>query len=333
MSSLHTVEHDLPPGPVEVVLRHPVSRSVTGRWRFPGGGRTLGLDVLGDATTMCRVDGAAADDAELDEEFIAWPRLVFEVNGTPIEVVSRDPEVLRRHYSRPHHQEESYAPGPPDPYMTAFHHARLAQARRLLGGVHGKVLDAGSGYSLLAMAGPWPFALFACDRDAAAVRNMHEQGAARAVVASAESLPYAPGTFDAVYAGEIVEHLLEPDAALRQWLGAVRPGGRLVVTTPNRLHLTARLQRRCIVKNAEHLFEYSRAELVAAVRRAGGHVDHIEGLILPVPVFIPGRGWRELVTGLRRRVALPAGVYVAAVRAGRFLPSLAENLAIVATPR
>jgi SAM-dependent methyltransferase len=195
------------------------------------------------------------------------------------------------------------------------------------------VLDAGSGYSLLAMAGPWPFQLYACDRDTAAVRNMQDQGAACAVVASAESLPYAPSTFDAVYAGEIVEHLLEPDAALSEWLAVLRPGGRLVLTTPNRLHLIARLQRRCVVKNPEHLFEYSRTELVAAVRRAGGRVDHVEGLILPVPVPLPGRGWRELVTGLRRRTALPPAVYVAAVRAGRLLPSIAENLAIVATRR
>jgi SAM-dependent methyltransferase len=162
---------------------------------------------------------------------------------------------------------------------------------------------------------------------------MHDQGAARAVIALAESLPYAPGSFDAVYAGEIVEHLLEPDAALGEWLGALRPGGRLVVTTPNRLHLMARLQRRYVVKNAEHLFEYSRAELVAAVRRAGGRVEHVEGLILPIPMPIPGRGWREVVFGLRRRMALPSAVYVAAVRAGRYLPSLSESLALVATAR
>lgn len=329
-----TFDVALDPGPVEVVLRHPVSREPAGRWRFASGGDRLTIDFLGDALTMCRVDGRGPDEAELEPGFIAWPRMTFAVNGRDVELVCSDAAVLRNHYSRKGHQEEAYTPGPPDPYVEIFHHARIAQVRRLLEGVRGRVLDAGSGYSLVVMAGPWPdFEVVACDRDGGAVRMMTEQHRALAVVGSAEALPFAPGSFDAVFAGEIVEHLADPDRALREWVGALRPGGRLVLTTPNRTHLMARLTRRYEPKNPEHLFEYSRDELVTAVRRAGGRVERVEGLQMPLPVFIPGMGWRDALAGVRRRWGLPARVYAASVRAGRRFPGWAENLAVVATRR
>jgi len=320
----------LPPGPIEVVLRHPTEGRPVGWWSFTGG-RNLEVDFLAeDAAAMCRVDGTAGTRAELEAGFIPWPRLTFEVNGRAVEVVSREAAVLRRHYTRPQHQEVSYTPGKPDPMLEAFHQGRIAQARRLLRGVSGRVLDVGSGYSLVTMAGPWTFALFACDRDPGAVRHLVSSGQARAAIASAEEVPYRPGSFDAVYAGEIIEHLVEPEVALRGWVQLLRPGGRLVLTTPNRRHLLARITGHEQVVNPEHLFEYSRAELCAAVEAAGARVRHMEGLTLPLPVYLPGRGWRDLVPGLRRRYVVPTPVLRAAVRAGHWLPGLAENLALVA---
>lgn len=318
----------LRPGTVDVVLRDPARGEIVGRWHFSQGGECLHIDVLA-GRSMCRVDGRDADVVEYDDAFIPWPRLRFEVNGEIVEVVSRDPEVLRRHYGRPHHQEESYKPVP-DPYVDAFHQARIAQVRRLLRGVRGRVLDVGSGYSIVAMAGPWPFLVDACDRDHQAIVKMRELGMARGVVSSAETLPYRDASFDAVFAGEIVEHLLDPGAALREWLRVLRPGGRLVLTTPNRRHLMARLTGREEVCNPEHLFEFSRAELIAAIERAGGRVRRVEGLHLAVPVWVPTRGWRDLLAVVQRRWHLPLSVYRRAVAAGRFFPSLASNLAVVA---
>ena len=321
----------VPTGPVEVRLADPQTREEAGAWSFAQGG-TLRIDFRGDAGTMCRVDGRAADSARLPEGFVAWPRMRFTVNGELHELVSRDPEVLRRHYGRPQHQEEAYTPGPPDPFVEAFHQARLAQLRRLLRGASGRVLDAGSGYSLVVMAGPFPgLEVVACDRDPGAVRMLTDQRRALAVVASTEAIPYRPGSFDAVFAGEIVEHLLEPDAALREWVTALKPGGRLVLTTPNREHVMARLLDRREVKNPEHLFEYSLAELRGAVERAGARVERVEGLNLALPVYVPRMGWRDAVFGVQRRFGLPRGVLWATLRAGRWFPGAAENLAVVAT--
>lgn len=49
----------------------------------------------------------------------------------------------------------------------------------------------------------------------------------------AKGIPFADGSFDVVYAAEIVEHLLDPDLLLSEIHRVLRPAGTLVLTTPN----------------------------------------------------------------------------------------------------
>jgi SAM-dependent methyltransferase len=275
---------------------------------------------------LVHVDGVEYVERQLPEGFIPTPRLRLSVNGVVHELVSSDSRVLERHYARPHHQELAYAR--PDAWTAAYHLARIRQVRRLLRGVHGAVCDVGSGYSLVDIAGPWPFRLSACDRDAAAVSALQARGI-DARVAPAEAPPFERGSFDAVFAGEIIEHLGDPEMALRRWVELLRPGGRLVVTTPNRRHLLTRVRGYAVVENQEHLFEWDIRELRDALQRAGVHVTRIEGLALPVPVPVPGRGWRDLVGAASRRVAVPRAALVRVIEAGRVVPALAADLAAV----
>ncbi len=53
----------------------------------------------------------------------------------------------------------------------------------------------------------------------------------------AERLPWPDGTFDCVVADSVLEHLDDPSRALREWSRVVRPGGRLLVWSPNRLSI------------------------------------------------------------------------------------------------
>jgi SAM-dependent methyltransferase len=63
----------------------------------------------------------------------------------------------------------------------------------------------------------------------------------------------AEHSFDAVVAVELIEHLDSPVAFLRNALSLVRPGGRLLVSTPNVLHPYSRIK--FLAKGTFHLFD------------------------------------------------------------------------------
>jgi SAM-dependent methyltransferase len=46
-------------------------------------------------------------------------------------------------------------------------------------------------------------------------------------------IPLPDSTMDIVYAGEVIEHLYDPDMLVDECVRVLRPGGSLVVTTPN----------------------------------------------------------------------------------------------------
>ncbi len=52
--------------------------------------------------------------------------------------------------------------------------------------------------------------------------------------ASAERLPWPDATFATVVADSLIEHCDDPAAALREWRRVLRPGGRLLLWSPNR---------------------------------------------------------------------------------------------------
>ncbi|MFO7709661.1 MAG: class I SAM-dependent methyltransferase [Desulfobacterales bacterium] len=46
-------------------------------------------------------------------------------------------------------------------------------------------------------------------------------------------LPFPDATFDVVHSSELIEHLLDTESFLQECLRVLKPGGRLVVSTPN----------------------------------------------------------------------------------------------------
>ena len=56
-----------------------------------------------------------------------------------------------------------------------------------------------------------------------------------------DGLPFEDGSFDLLWCSEVLEHLEEPARALDEFRRVVRPGGNIILTTPNSYALLFRL--------------------------------------------------------------------------------------------
>ncbi len=75
-------------------------------------------------------------------------------------------------------------------------------------------------------------------------------------------LPYADGTFDALVLAEVIEHLEDPFKGARELNRVLRPGGVLVLTTPNYGNIETRIHylfTGCIPRPLEGRLETPRA--------------------------------------------------------------------------
>jgi 2-polyprenyl-3-methyl-5-hydroxy-6-metoxy-1,4-benzoquinol methylase len=103
-------------------------------------------------------------------------------------------------------------------------------------------------------------------------------------------LPLEPGSFDVVLGGDVIEHLRDPAAALARLRPFLRPGGRLVLSTPNVANWAIRLSllagrwrytdRGILDRTHTHLF--TRATLAETIRAAGYEEVRID-FSVPVP--------------------------------------------------
>jgi SAM-dependent methyltransferase len=130
--------------------------------------------------------------------------------------------------------------------------------------VVGSVLEAGCGEGYgaarLAAGGAGVVAL---DYDPTTVGHVRRRYPGLTVVrGNLVALPFGDRTYDSVVSLQTVEHLWDQDAFVAECRRVLRPGGRLVVSTPNRLTFPP--------GNVFHTTELSAAELVALVDRHGG---------------------------------------------------------------
>jgi SAM-dependent methyltransferase len=278
--------------------RHPETH--LGYWVFPlpegEAQTTIGLDftTIGPASVWkeTAVGREPAVDSWHNPAYVFDPvvgiQLVLRTRGGRV-VENRfvgaritDPEVLRSYYHRVH-AGHGYTPA--EPFLFELHAAMLRKLERIfLDGIPrgARVLDAGCGRSLFTEIRPdWPFAIVAADVEHALLRERRaEFPGVHWVVAGAHPLPFRGESFDAVFAGELIEHLVDPREGLAEFSRVLRGGGLLILTTPNRRRLANVVDGSERPYSPDHLSEVSYDEAHGLLGAAGFEVERASGLHL-----------------------------------------------------
>ncbi|MEW5946201.1 MAG: methyltransferase domain-containing protein [bacterium] len=150
---------------------------------------------------------------------------------------------------------------------------RLDDLERRRGGKRGRLLEAGCAFGcFLAMARERGWDVEGAEISAYAAREAEKRYGMRVHACPLEDAPLEEGTFDAVAAFEVIEHLPRPASFLGRVNRLLKDGGILVMTTPNDLFsLRAKLTRdkSSLVKLPEHLYFFSPLSLGRLVTGAG----------------------------------------------------------------
>ena len=134
------------------------------------------------------------------------------------------------------------------------------------------VLEAGcgAGFGAAAAIGAGASTVVALDYDADAVEHTHRTYGVPAVRGNLVALPFAAGSLDVVLSLQTLEHLWDQRTFLTECARVLRPGGRLALTTPNRLTFPP--------GNPFHAHELDAAELTALVAAGPFRIETLDGL-------------------------------------------------------
>jgi len=147
--------------------------------------------------------------------------------------------------------------------------------------VAGRLLEVGcgSGHFLNRMRlGGWQ--VQGTDFDPAVAQRVRNKYGLQIDVGDLAALRYPEGTYDAVAMSQVIEHVHEPLALLKECRRVLRPGGRIVLSTPNAAGLAHRRYGRYWrgLEPPRHLHIFTPSALAECVRASGLHVELLRTL-------------------------------------------------------
>jgi SAM-dependent methyltransferase len=119
---------------------------------------------------------------------------------------------------------------------------RVALFRRYVGGPGQRVLDLGCRYGALTRAYLEGNHVVGVDVDRDALAEAEKLGIEAHWANVDDPLPFADESFDAVVAGELLEHVRDPGRLVDEARRLLRPGGTFVGSVPNAFRLKNRLR-------------------------------------------------------------------------------------------
>jgi len=118
----------------------------------------------------------------------------------------------------------------------------------------------------------------------------------------AQNLPFADDSFDVVVSCETIEHLPDVKSAVREMHRVTRPGGKLLLTTPNYANFMGLYEIYSLFRHPGHKDDqpFDRRQwfpqILKWVRQAGWKILRTDGAVHQFPL-LPGRNpirWKAL---------------------------------------
>lgn len=163
--------------------------------------------------------------------------------------------------------------------------------RFALSNLHGsRILDiaCGEGYGTAALAANPDLQVVGIDISAESCAHARRKYGVDARMGSAESIPLSNATVDTLVSFETIEHLKVPELFLEECYRVLSPGGRLIISTPNRP-----VYHKHSPDNAFHHHEMTLFEFQNALEKRF-QVSSISGQGLPLSRLFQLRGFGRL---------------------------------------
>jgi SAM-dependent methyltransferase len=188
-------------------------------------------------------------------------------------------ERLEKRY-RDHHRERR---SPDFVYGGA---ERASLFRELVGGPGQRVLDLGCRYGALTRAYLQGNEILGLDVDREALAEAAKLGIETRWADVEQPLALDDASFDVVVAGELLEHVRDPEALVGEVRRVLRPGGRFVGSVPNAYRVKNRLRflfGRAPEQDPTHLHMYAPADVRTLLRGwADVELRFIAGRLVPL---------------------------------------------------
>lgn len=94
-----------------------------------------------------------------------------------------------------------------------------------------------------------------------------DNGDPRIVRATVPPLPFADASFDAVVSFQVIEHVRRDEELMREIARVLRPGGKLIISTPNK--------KMSLTRNPWHVREYTAEEFARLLGREFSSVERL----------------------------------------------------------